>query len=131
MKVCTRCRTDPRLPGQRWCRGCFTEYRRAQRSKVRAGATTAPTPDPPIVRFWCRQYPFFRLKVHGVGMVRFQDGLLETSDPKVIAALGANDWYGGIIQESESPPAVPRAEPSVTKPRAYPPMIPVRVLGDW
>lgn len=132
MKVCTRCRTDPRLLGQRWCRACFTVYRREQRSKARAGGTTPLTPaQPSITRFWCRQYPFFCLKVPGVGLVRFQDGLLETADPQVIAAIRRNDWYGGIIQEGEQPPPPPPATPTPERPRAASPIIPKRLLGDW
>jgi hypothetical protein len=76
-----------------------------------------------VIRFWCQKRGL-SLKVHGVGLVRFQDGLLETSDPSVIAAIRANGWYGGIITEGEATPAPER-------PRAYPPIIPRRVLGDW
>ena len=91
------------------------------------------SPDEPLksVRFWCRQYPFLRIGIPGVGGVQFQKGLLETADPMVIAAIRKNDFYGGIIQEGEQPPPPPPARPTPERPRAYPPIIPRRLLGDW
>lgn len=110
---------EPRLKGQRWCRGCFTAYRRQQRAKRRGdlppppvstpGQDEAPLP-PGLVRFWCRDYPFFQLKVAGVGWAKFQRGLLETDDPRIIEALRRHGWYGGIITEGEPPP--PQETPS-------------------
>jgi len=83
-----------------------------------------------VIRFWCRQYPFLRIGIPGGG-VQFQDGLLETADPMVIAAIRKNDFYGGIIQEGEQPPPPPPARPTLERPRAYPPIIIKRPLGDW
>ena len=120
------------MPGQRWCRACFTEYRRQQRAKPRTTpleAQAAPA-DPVVTHFWCEKRGF-SLKVPGVGLVRFKDGLLETSDERVIAALRKNDWYNGIITEGEAPPAQPRQEPSPVRPREYPPVRRTRLLGDW
>jgi len=91
---------------------------------------TASPSETANVRFWCRQYPFLRIGIPGGG-VQFQKGLLETSDPRVIAAVRKNDFYGGIIQEGEQPPPPPPARPTSERPRAYPPIIPRRVAGDW
>lgn len=133
MQHCTRCHAHPRMAKQRWCRACFTAYRRQQRAKP---LTTPPDPQatptgPLLTRFWCRQYPFLRIGIPGVGGVQFQKGLLETADPMVIAAIRKNDFYGGIIQEGEQPPPPPPARPTPERPRAYPPIIPRRLLGDW
>ena len=132
MQLCTRCHAHRRMPKQRWCRACFTAYRRQQRAKP---PTTSPdrqaTPTGPLLtRFWCRQYPFLRIGIPGGG-VQFQDGLLETADPVVIEAVRRNDWYGGIITEGEAPPPPPAARPAPEQPRAYPPTRPRRLLGDW
>jgi hypothetical protein len=32
---CSKCGADPRMPRQRWCRGCFTVYRRKARARNR------------------------------------------------------------------------------------------------
>jgi len=118
------------MPGQRWCRACFTEYRREQRA--RAPQSPSVPSEPAATRFWCRQYPFFCLKVRSVGLVRFQEGLLETADPQVIAAIRRNDWYGGIVQAGEPPLDPPRAAPPTVERRpAYRPVVPRRVIGDW
>lgn len=37
--ACTRCRTAPRLPQQRWCRACLTASQRQRRAVRRAQAT--------------------------------------------------------------------------------------------
>ena len=129
VQLCSRCEAHPRMPGQRWCRACFTEYRRHARARGKGGPTNIH-PAPPVVRFWCRQYPFLRIGIPGGG-VQFQDGLLETADPMVIAAIRKNDFYGGIIQEGEQPPPPPPATLTPERPRVYPPIIPRRVAGDW
>jgi hypothetical protein len=30
---CTRCQVNPRLPGQRWCRDCLSQYQRERRAQ--------------------------------------------------------------------------------------------------
>ena len=48
---CSKCRTSPRLPGQRWCRRCLTEAQRARRAAARTARTRqfpGVTPTPPI-----------------------------------------------------------------------------------
>jgi len=131
MTLCTRCHAHRRMAKQRWCRACFTEYRRRPRAKRKAEPPDIQPAQqvPPLVRFWCQKRGL-SLKIDGVGLVRFQDGPLETADSVVIEAVRRNDWYGGIIQEGEQPPPPP-ARPTLERPRAYPPLIPKRVLGDW
>lgn len=55
----------------------------------------------------------------------------ETTDEQVIATLRGYGRYNGTIQERERPPDPPRVEPPVTRLRAFPPVIPRLVLGDW
>lgn len=132
MKSCSRCHAYPRIPGQRWCKQCFTAYRRHARAKTKASPVHVPPmpAEPPTVRFWSK-YLGFSLKVRGMGLVRFQDGLLETANPVIIEAIRKNDFYTGIITEGTPPPAPPKAASIPPKPRVYPPMIPKWVLGDW
>lgn len=94
---------------------------------MKAGITKPPT-QPFVRRFWCREYPFFDLYVPGVGRVRFQNGRLETRDPRVIAALRTHDWYGGIIQEGEPPP-LPPAPPAKPARTTFPAV--ARVIPEW
>ena len=91
----------------------------------------SPVEPPTSARFWCRQYPFLRIGIPGVGGVQFQKGLLETADPMVIAAIRKNDFYGGIIQEGEAPPPPPPVVPPAPREREYGPIILKRPLGDW
>jgi hypothetical protein len=47
VKPCSRCQSHPRIPGQRWCRSCLTEYARLRRYQQRAAlkdVTQVPTP---------------------------------------------------------------------------------------
>jgi len=132
MQLCARCHAHRRMPKQRWCRACFTAYRRQQRAKP---PTTSPdrqaTPTGPLLTpFWCRQYPFLRIGIPGGG-VQFQDGLVETADHRVIVAVRANGSYNVFITEGEAPPPPPSAKPTPERPRAYPPIIRRWVLGDW
>ena len=39
VKPCTRCQSHSRVPGQRWCRACLTEYARVRRQRQRATLT--------------------------------------------------------------------------------------------
>lgn len=39
VNLCRHCNTRPRLPRQRWCRACLTEYARVRRQRQRATLT--------------------------------------------------------------------------------------------
>jgi hypothetical protein len=56
---CSRCGQEPRLPQQRWCRTCLTQYKLARYWRLRAGAPAADTVTPaprlaehPLHRCW-------------------------------------------------------------------------------
>ena len=54
--------------------------------------------------FECRQYPNLMVTPQGaINAVRFQNGLLATEDPEVIAALEANPWVTEIGATTKAP----------------------------
>jgi hypothetical protein len=43
--LCSKCHTEERIPGQRWCRECLTAYQRNRRATLKAGRITAEQGD--------------------------------------------------------------------------------------
>ncbi len=79
-KPCARCHQEPRLPGQRWGRGCFREYRRLCRQRNRL-IPSSPTQARIIIRNSAHQVGIF------VGTTR----IMSFVGPAVLEAVTAVD----------------------------------------
>jgi hypothetical protein len=56
-KPCTKCKSGPRLVGQRWCRRCLSDYQRASRALKRERRAQTRRQRPPVYH-WnrCQAY---------------------------------------------------------------------------
>ncbi len=105
MTVCIRCHQEPRLPGQRWGRACFAEYRREQRASKREARAEEPgsraeRPAEPVQSAKPKQeqivasIPSFTVKIRPYGLVlRFLDGQLHSADSRILAKLRSGTFY--------------------------------------
>lgn len=55
-----------------------------------------------MASFVCNRFKGLSLKVPGVGIVRFSNGLLATKDRAVIKAIKAHEWFGSVIVVGEA-----------------------------
>ncbi len=103
MTVCIRCHQETRLPGQRWCRVCFRDYRRAQRQRVRGQERGTDDRTSGVAQSVRRgqeetvaKIPSLRLKIHPYNfLLRFPGGRINPEDVPTLQRLRPGALYQG------------------------------------